>query len=109
MDVERLDRETEADDCYNWTIKATIKGEVLRELGVIYNGNFYAISEHPSYTRSDFIQGQPQQPPPIPSTSGTTTTTTSGGGSSSGGVDPPPSSSSASIRRVVDDDEDMRL
>ena len=49
MDVERLDRESESDDCYNWTIKATIRGDVLRELGVIYNGNYYAISEHPGY------------------------------------------------------------
>ncbi|KAJ8878737.1 hypothetical protein PR048_019323 [Dryococelus australis] len=49
VDVERLDRESESDDCYNWTIKATIRGDVLRELGVIYNGNYYAISEHPGY------------------------------------------------------------
>ncbi|KAJ6641410.1 Cell death activator CIDE-3, partial [Pseudolycoriella hygida] len=47
LDVERLDRESESDDCYNWTIKATIRGDALRELGVIYNGNYYAISEHP--------------------------------------------------------------
>ncbi|KAG8239659.1 hypothetical protein J437_LFUL019110 [Ladona fulva] len=38
-----------SDDCHNWTIKATIRGETLRELGVIYNGNYYAISEHPGY------------------------------------------------------------
>lgn len=44
LDVERLDRESESDDCYNWTIKATIRGDALRELGVIYNGNYYAIS-----------------------------------------------------------------
>lgn len=49
LDVERLDRESEGEDCYNWTIKATIRGDVLRELGVIYNGNYYAISEHPGY------------------------------------------------------------
>lgn len=49
LDVERLDRESESDDCYNWTIKATIRGDVLRELGVIYNGNYYAICEHPGY------------------------------------------------------------
>jgi len=52
IDVEKLDRETEGRDCYNWTIKATIRGDVLRELGVIYNGNYYAISEHPAYTSS---------------------------------------------------------
>ena len=49
LDVERLDRDSESDDCYNWTIKATIRGDVLQELGVIYNGNYYAISEHPGY------------------------------------------------------------
>ncbi|XP_060527861.1 uncharacterized protein LOC132702954 isoform X2 [Cylas formicarius] len=49
LDVERLDRESESDDCYNWTIKATIRGADMRELGVIYNGNYYAISEHPGY------------------------------------------------------------
>ncbi|XP_033337650.1 DNA fragmentation factor-related protein 2 isoform X1 [Megalopta genalis] len=49
VDVERLDRESESEECYNWTIKAIIKGDVLRELGVIYNGNYYAISEHPGY------------------------------------------------------------
>lgn len=49
LDVERLERESESDDCYNWTIKATIRGDALRELGVIYNGNYYAISEHPGY------------------------------------------------------------
>ena len=49
LDVERLDRESESDECYNWTIKAVIRGDMLRELGVIYNGNYYAISEHPGY------------------------------------------------------------
>ncbi|NP_001136343.1 DNA fragmentation factor-related protein 2 isoform X2 [Nasonia vitripennis] len=49
LDVERLDRENESDECYNWTIKALIRGDMLRELGVIYNGNYYAISEHPGY------------------------------------------------------------
>nr|XP_023011662.1 uncharacterized protein LOC111501960 isoform X1 [Leptinotarsa decemlineata] len=49
LDVERLDRESESDDCFNWTIKATIRGDIMRDLGVIYNGNYYAISEHPGY------------------------------------------------------------
>ena len=50
IDVERLDRNIErSDDTHNWTIKATIRGEVMRELGVLYNSNYYAISEHPSY------------------------------------------------------------
>jgi len=60
VDVERLDRETEATHCFNWTIKASIRGEQLQELGVIYNGNFYAISEHPAYAQ---IQVLP--PPPL--------------------------------------------
>ena len=49
LDVEKLDREKEESDVYNWTIKATIRGEVMRELGVIYNSNYYSISEHPAY------------------------------------------------------------
>ena len=50
IDVERLDRMIErSDDTHNWTIKATIRGEVMRELGVLYNSNYYAISEHPGY------------------------------------------------------------
>ncbi|XP_044018597.1 TPR-containing protein DDB_G0280363 isoform X2 [Aphidius gifuensis] len=49
LDVERLDRESESEECYNWTIKAIIRGDVLRDFGVLYNGNYYAISEHPGY------------------------------------------------------------
>ena len=49
LDVEKLDREKEDSDVYNWTIKATIRGDVMRELGVIYNSNYYSISEHPAY------------------------------------------------------------
>ena len=52
VDVERLDREVEGSDCHNWTIRATIRGEAMRELGVIYNSNYYSISEHPGYQRS---------------------------------------------------------
>lgn len=58
LDVERLDRESESDDCYNWTIKATIRGDALRELGVIYNGNYYAISEHPGYKEEVEVNGE---------------------------------------------------
>ncbi|XP_045114963.1 uncharacterized protein LOC123506743 isoform X3 [Portunus trituberculatus] len=49
VDVEKLDREVEEEDCFNWTIKATIRGDTLRELGVVYNGHYYSISEHPGY------------------------------------------------------------
>ncbi|XP_042230217.1 uncharacterized protein LOC121871795 isoform X2 [Homarus americanus] len=49
VDVEKLDREAEEEDCFNWTIKATIRGDTLRELGVVYNGHYYSISEHPGY------------------------------------------------------------
>ena len=51
IDVERLDRSQEGGDTHNWTLKATIRGDVMRELGVIYNNNYYAISEHPGYSR----------------------------------------------------------
>ena len=60
LDVEKLDREKEDSDIYNWTIKATIRGEVMRELGVIYNSNYYSISEHPSY-----VQDLPEPESPI--------------------------------------------
>ncbi|XP_071748261.1 uncharacterized protein Drep2 isoform X2 [Lepeophtheirus salmonis] len=50
LDVEKLDREIITDKkVYNWTIKATIKGEDLCEIGVIYNNNYYSIGEHPGY------------------------------------------------------------
>lgn len=49
VDIDKLERESESADCYNWVIKATIRGEVLREIGVIYNGSYYGISEHPGY------------------------------------------------------------
>ena len=32
LDVEKLDREKEDSEVYNWTIKATIRGEVMRGL-----------------------------------------------------------------------------
>lgn len=57
VDVERLDRDYEATDCYNWTIKATIRGDVLQELGIIYNGSYYGISEHPGYRQNDDEEG----------------------------------------------------
>ncbi|RXG72451.1 hypothetical protein Avbf_00193 [Armadillidium vulgare] len=51
IDVERLDREIE-DECFNWTIKAVIRGDSLRELGVLYGGHYYTICEHPAYGTS---------------------------------------------------------
>jgi hypothetical protein len=50
IDIGMLERQIEASDTHNWTIKATIRGDVMRELGVIYNSNYYAISEHPSFS-----------------------------------------------------------
>lgn len=49
VDIDRLEREKESQDCHNWVIKATIRGDVLREIGVIYNGHYYGIMEHPGY------------------------------------------------------------
>lgn len=49
VDVDRLERERESAGIHNWTIKATLRGEVLREIGVIYNGQYYGIMEHPGY------------------------------------------------------------
>ena len=57
IDVERLDRENENNDCRNWTIKAMIRGDGLEELGLIYAGRYYEISEHPGYkdTSNNFL------------------------------------------------------
>ncbi|OQR79875.1 hypothetical protein BIW11_00092 [Tropilaelaps mercedesae] len=50
VDVERLEREKESSDIHNWTIKATLRGgHVLSEVGVVYNGRYYGIMEHPGY------------------------------------------------------------
>ncbi|XP_022254676.1 uncharacterized protein LOC106470363 [Limulus polyphemus] len=49
VEVQKLEREKESAEIHNWTIKATIRGEVLREIGVIYNGQYYGIMEHPGY------------------------------------------------------------
>ncbi|XP_076365420.1 uncharacterized protein LOC143254324 isoform X1 [Tachypleus tridentatus] len=48
VEVQKLEREKESAEVHNWTIKAIIRGEVLREIGVIYNGQYYGIMEHPS-------------------------------------------------------------
>lgn len=49
VDIDKLERDKESAECYNWLIKGTIKGDVLREIGVIYNGHYYGIMEHPGY------------------------------------------------------------
>ena len=49
VDVQRLDRNRD-EDCYSWTIKAIIRGDCLRELGVLYGGHYYTISEHPAHS-----------------------------------------------------------
>ncbi|XP_037089560.1 uncharacterized protein LOC119109919 [Pollicipes pollicipes] len=51
LDVERMEREKDGDDCHNWTLKATIRGDVLRDIGVVYHGHYHSISEHPRYAR----------------------------------------------------------
>lgn len=51
IDVEKLEREVD-EEYHNWTIKAVIKGETLRELGVLYGGHYYTICEHPNYESS---------------------------------------------------------
>lgn len=61
IDVACLERQIETTDTHNWTIKATIRGEVLRELGVIYNSNYYAISEHPNFNFSKLLTGSEGQ------------------------------------------------
>ncbi len=53
VDVERLEREVESPDTRHWTIRATVRGDAMRELGVIYNSNYYSIGEHPGYRSGD--------------------------------------------------------
>ena len=53
--MDQLERQIEDSSTRNWTIKATIRGQVMRELGVIYNSNYYAISEHPNFSFSKRI------------------------------------------------------
>lgn len=49
IDIDKLERDKENIDCYNWFIKAIIKGDMLREIGVLYNGQYYSLMEHPGY------------------------------------------------------------
>ena len=49
VDVDKLEREKESSDVYNWIIRAAIKGDALKEVGVIYNDTYYGIMEHPGY------------------------------------------------------------
>lgn len=49
IDIDKLERDKESIDCYNWLIKAIIKGDMLREIGVVYNGQYYSLMEHPGY------------------------------------------------------------
>ena len=67
IDVERLEREPEGPTCFRWMIKATIRGEVLRDLGVLYNGNYYSISEHPglAYAASGFEDDDDDREDPV--------------------------------------------
>lgn len=49
IDVDKLERDKENVGCYNWLIRATIRGEMLREVGVVYNGQYYGLMEHPEF------------------------------------------------------------
>ena len=49
VDIDKLERDKENFGCHNWLIKATIRGEMLREIGVVYNGQYYGLMEHPGY------------------------------------------------------------
>ncbi|XP_037076338.1 uncharacterized protein LOC119097399 [Pollicipes pollicipes] len=64
LDVERMEREKDGDDCHNWTLKATIRGDVLRDIGVVYHGHYYSIGEHPRYERR--VEPPPPAEPPPP-------------------------------------------
>ena len=54
VDVENLTREKVNEDVYSWKIGAIVKGDMMRSLGVLYQGNYYVICEHPdSRSHSD--------------------------------------------------------
>lgn len=49
VDVDKLEKEKENDKANNWLIKATVRGDFVREIGVIYQNHYYSITEHPAY------------------------------------------------------------
>lgn len=49
VDVDKLERERETSDCHNWVIRALIRGETLREIGIVYDSQYFGITEHPGY------------------------------------------------------------
>lgn len=65
VDVERLEREREGPSCYRWLIRATIRGRALRDLGILYNGNYYSISEEPglAFAASGFEDDEDREDP----------------------------------------------
>ena len=48
LDVDKLERETTDMSEYHWTIRALTRGK-FTDVGVIHNGIFYGIGEHPAY------------------------------------------------------------
>lgn len=50
IDVHRVEREIEDSRCFKWVINATIRGETLRDLGILYNGNYYSMCESPIHS-----------------------------------------------------------
>lgn len=63
VDIDKLERDKENLTAgHNWIIKATIRGEMLREIGVVYNGQYYALMEHPAYFWVFFKTFAPETP-----------------------------------------------
>ena len=65
IDVQSLEREREGPSCFRWVIKATIRGDILRDLGVLYNGNYYSISEYPGSDMVGFDEDEEDREDPV--------------------------------------------
>lgn len=50
IDVQSMERRKESNDCRCWILRATIRGESLGDMGVIYRGHYHSIGEYSGIT-----------------------------------------------------------
>lgn len=48
IEVDKLEREKDG-LTHNWLIRAMVRGEMAGEIGVVHNGKYYGIVQHPAY------------------------------------------------------------
>ncbi|CAG0889428.1 unnamed protein product [Cyprideis torosa] len=46
-EVSELKRDKHSEDYHSWRIRALVRGEMMKNLGVLYQGNYYLICEYP--------------------------------------------------------------